>query len=47
MAAATIPRTGHSINLHRTASLAFTAISTWLHHQHSARATPLASSCRR
>lgn len=46
LAAATIPRTGHSINLHRTAPLAFTAITTWLRHQHSAPATPLVSSCR-
>ncbi|WP_199514288.1 alpha/beta hydrolase [Nucisporomicrobium flavum] len=47
LAAVTIPRTGHSINLHRTAPLAFTAITTWLHHQDSARATPSVSSCRR
>ncbi|UQU67369.1 alpha/beta hydrolase [Couchioplanes caeruleus] len=45
LAAATIPRTGHSINLHRTAPLAFTAITTWL-HQRGAPATPLVSSCR-
>ncbi|WP_169792405.1 alpha/beta hydrolase [Actinoplanes rectilineatus] len=47
LAAATIPRTGHSINLHRAAPLASTAITTWLHHQHSTPATPLVSSCRR
>ena len=46
LAAATIPRTGHSINLHRRAPLAFKAITTWL-HQRSAPATPLASSCQR
>ncbi|MFB9362004.1 alpha/beta hydrolase [Actinoplanes nipponensis] len=46
LAAATIPRTGHSINLHRTAPLAFTAIYTWLNHQRSASATSLVSSCR-
>lgn len=46
LAAATIPRTGHSINLHRTAPLAFTAITFWL-HQRSASATPLTSTCRR
>jgi hypothetical protein len=46
LAAATISRTGHSINLHRTAPLAFTAITTWLHHQLSAPDTPLVASCR-
>jgi hypothetical protein len=46
LAATTIPRTGHSINLHRTAPLAFTAINTWLHHQRSAPGTPPVSSCR-
>ena len=46
LAAATIPRTGHSINLHHTAPLAFTAITTWLDHQHSVPSTPLVSSCR-
>ena len=46
LAAATIPRTGHSINLHRTVPLAFTAINTWLSHQRSASATSLVSSCR-
>lgn len=47
LAAMTIPRTGHSINLHRTAPLAFTAITTWLHRQRSAPATPPVSSCQR
>jgi pimeloyl-ACP methyl ester carboxylesterase len=46
LAAVTIARTGHSISLHRTAPLAFTAITTWL-HQRSAPATPLVSSCQR
>ena len=46
LAAATIPQTGHSINLHRTAPLAFTAINTWLNHQRSASATSFMSSCR-
>ncbi|MEV8509661.1 alpha/beta hydrolase [Actinoplanes sp. NPDC051475] len=46
LAAATISRTGHSINLHRTAPQAFTAIAAWLHHQRTAPGTPLVASCR-
>ncbi|GAA0547521.1 alpha/beta hydrolase [Paractinoplanes ferrugineus] len=46
LAAVTVPVTGHSINLHRTAALAFTAITAWLHHLRSAPATPPVSSCR-
>ncbi|GLZ00828.1 alpha/beta hydrolase [Actinoplanes sp. NBRC 103695] len=47
LAAVTVPRTGHSLNLHRAAPLAFTAITAWLHHQRSASGTPPVSSCRR
>ncbi|MEV6848838.1 alpha/beta hydrolase [Actinoplanes sp. NPDC051411] len=46
LSAVTVPETGHSINLHRTAPLAFAAITAWLHHQHrSPNAAPV-SSCR-
>jgi len=46
LAAATIPQTGHSINLHRAAPQAFEAINAWLHHQRSAPVTPLVAPCR-
>ncbi|WP_199515716.1 alpha/beta hydrolase [Nucisporomicrobium flavum] len=44
--AATIPQTGHSINLHRMAPLAFATTAAWLHGVHNAPATALASPCR-
>lgn len=46
LSAVTVPETGHSINLHRAAPLAFAAITDWLHHQHRSPAAAPMSSCR-
>jgi pimeloyl-ACP methyl ester carboxylesterase len=46
LAATTVPQTGHSINLHRTAPLAFAATAAWLHGVRNAPAATLTSLCR-